>query len=116
MANSIALPMRYRALTARPEDGGVLTETIHLRESRRMFGVGAFSLTERIGGAHALAPHLITTCTTTTPPVPTRGDAHALAPRVAPTPITTRGDAHARPPLPGEAHALAPYVGDRPYA
>ena len=116
MAKSIALPMRYRAVTARPNDGGVLTETDHLRESRRMCGVRAFSLTERIGGAHALAPRLITTFTTT------EGEAHAASSLLSSTSLTTEGDDHARSPLlrpaspttPGETHAPSSHLSPTP--
>jgi hypothetical protein len=75
----MALPPRYRRDTGPPHDGGVLIETNHLSESRRMFNVGAFSTTERNGAAHALAPRLNVNGPTTK-----EGGAHALPPHVNP--------------------------------
>jgi len=73
MPKSIALPMPYRKLTGHPKDGGVLTTTNHLLESRCMWGVSPFCLTEPIGVAHAPASLL-------NAPTTTEGGAYALAP------------------------------------
>ena len=108
MPNSIALPMRYRELTGDPKDGGVLTTTDHLRESRCIWSVSAFSLTEPTGATHALAPdvgnrnsnegmaHALASLLTD--PYTNTGEIHALASRLI-RPKIIDGAAHARPSL-----------------
>jgi hypothetical protein len=111
MPNSIALPMPYRRLTGHPKDGGVLTEIDHLRESRRMYGVRAFSLTEPIGVTHALATRLSVIDSANVPT--NEGVADALASHVK--------DSHTKhltiwPTTKGALHALAPLLGHPQHA
>jgi hypothetical protein len=93
-------------------DGGVLIEANHLTEFRRMFGVGAFCITETRGAAHALAPHVNTPsggephaddASLTNPTTPTGGTPHADDPS-----LTT--------PTLGGIHALASLLRTAPYA